>query len=195
MFDREFMAWIEGFGLAGGRRTAWCVDGYLPYQAEFEETYKKLLADDDKYIYNVDRFPRSALFAQALNRLQSGYIRKKKAGCGFCDTFVLSFGEEMPILPPLTYLYREFLADKRKDDYSLILVLPESPVGGDQCKGCLENGLADLGFTIKQKNYLDQSLFKGKCLELLEHVLEPYVAPCLIAEARVKKLGFSCSRP
>ena len=97
------------------------------------------------------------------------------------------------LAPRFEAIHREYLADHRKGRYRQVVTITHDTRRGEAYLGerYVHEVMAQLRFQVKAtREYVDVERFEQECRELLRGVVEPYVAPGVVAEERLYRIGF-----
>ena len=107
------------------------------------------------------------------------------------SNFMLEIKGGIPILPPYTHLYDEFIQDtNRKNYYHFLSIFGHRRDGIKVIKHFID----ETGFKIKvPEMYRNYDKFNKTCTKLIDELFEPYVAPSLAVENKLAQIGFKNS--
>ena len=176
--------------------TATWVDGYIPSDRKLIKVYK-----DIRGRFPDDKFSGGFLFyklAEQGRELYCGFVRKKlnklktKPKIRHCDFFLFN-SKDTPIryrdIPDEFPFYRDIKTGNKRQRYSQLVFVADHDLGCE--KECIYEIVKKTGFIIrKEETYQDLFNFQKYCEWLLKRVMEPYIAPCIVAENRIIEEGF-----
>ena len=185
------IAWIE---LESDPHRIIFVDGYLPGLEELREKLEKeglLPEPSDLNQGYVDRIVGS-FFGKNMGNYHRKASSNNKAKFHNCDLFYSK--ANLSGLPDSIENYEDVfneIGKERNQNYRQLILIYDAELC-QMGRGCMRNLIRKLGFQMKRpESYQNYEAFKEGISGLLNHaVLEPYEAPCIVAEERLKKTGF-----
>jgi len=209
------MAWIE---VDQDLWKAIWIDGYLPSSESLEKTRCEFL-DLDGGEYLIKRpyltYSDDEIFKRLDLVIRRRYCDERKSKEGdlsylfhHCDSFLTQFSSPHPsenkIATSLTKpefklgqgLKRELMKENQNKNYRQLIVT-FSPYVCDRGEECTRQFIETVNFKIREpKKYDNFDDFKKHCQIFLErYFLEPYIAPCMTTEKRLKFFGFEIKAP
>lgn len=193
------------------------IDGFLPSINTMERIREKYLEIDDS-VYLRKRpyleYSNDEIFKRLAHVIRRDYekkIEKKTKDIDLfhhCDLFLMQFApthsanfkSRGPLLGHDLQLSETFKNEVAKEDnkknYRQIIVT-FSPYCCDVGDQCTQQLIEKLNFKIKiPKEYENFPKFKEDCKNFLgRYFLEPYIAPCMVAEEKLNLLGFEVKEP
>lgn len=174
-------------------KSACWADGYMPSRDELRERYLAEVLEEatrgpqlaELDGYSSDDYLRALLGEQAC-RTQDTRTQPRQRY--FEDIFVLRGPDSFPVPDGFSPVYAAIHGHRNEDYRQLVTVYASDwPDGRRETERLLDS----CSFELRPGNsYVDRRAVESAVTALLEMVLEPYHAPCLAAERRLRDLGF-----
>ena len=176
------MAWLEYEDSVGAEWRVTLVDGRVN-ETVIEAAMAKRHPDAPDHPANVCSIAELACDARRRYHMQ------EEGPFPYCNIFIMKASDS-----PATRHTEVDPADTGQDgDLTGATYLLQIEKRCPHYKSCLKNVIATIGMKeIPEREHADPTHYRQWGEELAEEVLNPYVAPCMIAEERIKRRGFEC---
>ena len=160
-------------------------DGYVR-RADATYEYNRYFGRHVESAKDLDLADLGVALARDLCRV-TGPGRPGTRKCGG-ELYVVSRVSHDALGGRLGVVARELDGDSNRDRRMLVSLAPDCACQRE----CLEHLMEQLHFGVKEAtSYRDLEPFEQAVRELGEELLEPFVAPCMVAEQRLRRVGLA----